>query len=311
MRRFLPTLFLLAIVGGGAYLYRDQVYAAAHQVYAQFSPCTSPLTYKIGTIDPQFNLSKKQFVAAIDQASQIWEKGSKKNLFAYDQDAGIITVSLVYDYRQRAIDKLQSLGFTIDSNQSSYDGLKSKYNSLQSDYGGRKASFESSIKAFQSEQDAYNQEVQKWNAHGGAPRDVFNQLQAQKSSLATEQSQLQHTQDILNDEVDEINALATTLNGLAKTLNIEAANYNQIGASTGGEFEEGVYESRLGEQKIDIFEFSNNAELTRVLAHELGHALGLNHVDDKNAIMYKLNQSSNDRLTTADYKELTRVCKFK
>ncbi len=292
-------------------IFRDRAEAILAQVYARFSPCSQPVSYKLGIVDADFGISDAKALAAVKAAEAIWEKGTQKDLFKYDQDKGAVTISFVYDYRQRAIDKLKSLGYQIDNNQTSYDSLKSKYDSMQAEYNYQKPRLESDVALYRERQDTYNREVQQWNGRGGAPKDVYQQLQNERSALETLQAQIQQEQNSLNSLVDAINALATTLNSLAKSLNLDVKNYNQVGESTGGEFEEGVYVSSLGLQKIDIYEFSSQDELIRVLAHELGHALGLEHVDDKDAIMYKLNQSSNDKVTLADYKEFKRVCHVK
>lgn len=90
---------------------------------------------------------------------------------------------------------------------------------------------------------------------------------------------------------------------------------NSIGQSRGEEFTEGEYKSEyksgVYEQEIDIYEFSTKAKLRRVLAHELGHALGLDHVEDPKAIMYRLNQGTNDTLTKDDLAELKTYCNIK
>ncbi len=308
MKRILTNITLLVIIVGAAFVYRDQVRVAAMQIYAKAQPCSSPITYKIGTIDPQFGLSREQFLSSIEGGVAVWEKGSKMKLFAYDQNNGSVVVNLIYDYRQQAIDKLKAVGLTIDDTQTSYDGLKAKYDGLKSTYDQKKSTLESHIANFQKAQDEYNTQVQSWNARGGAPKDVYKQLQSKKAELDAQRAQIQSEQSAFNTQVDTINALASNLNRLAGVLHLQAAKYNAIGEATGGEFEEGVYESKLGEQKIDIYEFGSRAELARVLAHEMGHALGLDHVNDKDAIMYKLNQSSNDHMTPADLTELERVC---
>ncbi|MDP3646011.1 MAG: matrixin family metalloprotease [bacterium] len=308
MRRVLGWIVVALLLGGAGYIFRDYVRAVVLQMYARVLPCSVPITYRIGTVDPQFDLSQAQYLSAIEAAESIWEKGSKRNVFAYDQENGSVVINLVYDYRQQAIDKLKTIGITINDTQSSYDQLKTKYDAMKRSYDQKKLVLESRSADFGRAQAVYNAEVQSWNARGGASSGVYADLQRKKAELDAERAEMEMEHNTLNADVDTINALATSLNHLVSVLHLQAAKYNTIGKEAGGEFEEGVYESKLGVQTIDIYEFGDRAELVRVLAHELGHALGLEHVDVKDAIMYKLNQSTNERLTPADLGELNRVC---
>ena len=98
------------------------------------------------------------------------------------------------------------------------------------------------------------------------------------------------------------------INRLAATLNLSVENYNNINTARGESFEEGVYHSEGVKREIDIYEFSNREKLVRVLAHELGHALGLPHVQDPKAIMYELNQGTSEKLSSADIVALDAKC---
>jgi hypothetical protein len=112
----------------------------------------------------------------------------------------------------------------------------------------------------------------------------------------------------LNNLADEINALVVVLNRLVKTLNLSVERYNDTSSSRGETFEEGIYESDGINQQINIYEFSNRDKLVRVLAHEFGHALLLDHVEDPKAIMYEFNHSTNVSVTEADLNELKNKC---
>jgi predicted Zn-dependent protease len=76
----------------------------------------------------------------------------------------------------------------------------------------------------------------------------------------------------------------------------------------GTQFEEGVYISDKEGKRINIYQFDNNIDLVRVLAHELGHSLRLQHNANTNSIMNPLNQGQDLSLSPEDLQELKTAC---
>jgi predicted Zn-dependent protease len=65
---------------------------------------------------------------------------------------------------------------------------------------------------------------------------------------------------------------------------------------------------------INIYQFHDESDLELVLAHELGHALGLNHVENPESVMYYLMEKQNlenIQLTTQDLQAIKNVCGMK
>jgi chromosome segregation ATPase len=282
------------------------------------SPCIEPIPYTLGTFDAKFGISKEYFLGALADAEAVWEKPqgdySGKNLFEYvpaDSGNSVMKLNLIYDYRQQATSKLSSLGIVVNDNRASYDMLKAKFDALKIQLDKDKTSFNAKVAAFNRRGQAYEKEVKYWNARGGASGEEYNKLQAEKSALDIESRQIQILQNNLNGKTDEVNALVVTLNRLITSLNLSVEKYNTTSTARGESFEEGVYSSDGLRKEIDIYEFSNRAKLVRVLAHELGHSLGLEHVADPKAIMYKLNQGNSEALTADDLAALQKLCGVK
>jgi hypothetical protein len=305
IKKVLKIILVVALIGGVFWLYKNP--NAIN--YFSPKPCSQPIQYSIGSVDPRFNLSVADFTSDVNAATQIWEDGSHKDLFQYNPNSAF-KIYLVYDYRQEATDKLKSLGITIDDSKSSYDTLKQNYDSMIVQYNTQKANLSAESSSYNTKVASYNQTVAYWNAQGGASGQTANELKAEHDSLQVQANKINADQTVLNSLVDNINGVANTLNRLARELNLNVQNYNSVGQSRGQEFEEGVYQSDSSGKEIDIYEFDNQQKLIRVLAHEFGHSLGLSHVLNPEAIMYYLNQSKNEKLTPDDIQELDRVCKF-
>ncbi|NCN52773.1 matrixin family metalloprotease [Candidatus Parcubacteria bacterium] len=295
-RNILPALLIVALIGG-AYVW----YANAGM------PCRTPLTYSIGTIDPRFNLSEEEVRAALADAEALWEDAAGEDLFVYDEKSSV-TVNLTYDDRQQLTDQQQYLSATLEQRKELSEEVKQKYDELLAEYKTLKVTYEARVRAYESRLDVYERNVEKWNAQGGAPTDEYAALNAEKKSLAAEQKKLQQDGAKLNGLVSDLNALGEQGNGLVTTYNNIAQKYNDQFGSNGHDeqFTQGDYQKNV----ITIYEYRNAEELRLVLAHEFGHALGLDHVDDSTSIMYFLmnDQQLTKGISSSDMAELRAVC---
>ena len=270
-------------------------------------PCVNPIEYSIDTFDQRFGISKAVFISYVEKAENIWEKAIGKNLFQYDSK-GSLEINLIYDSRQQMTNELEQQGVAINDGKALYDVLKIKYESLVFLYNSQKIIYENLLSDFEIKQAEYNKQVSYWNARGGAKAKEYAQLEKDRADLEDELVSLNQKQDILNSLSNQINEVVLVLNNIAKELNIKVTVFNKVGSSHGEEFSEGEYISDATGQYINIYQFGDIDQLIRVLEHELGHALGLDHVDDPQAVMYRLNTSQNKALTQADIDALNLVC---
>lgn len=270
-------------------------------------PCAEPIEYRIGTIDPLFGLSEAEVLRDIAKASELWGTAQGKPLFAYNPK-GALAINLIYDTRQQATQKAAELSGVIDETGRVADSVKQQYSSLQSGYNAAQAEYKRQAAQFNEAQSSYNERVEYWNDQGGAPAQEYAKLAAQKRALTQQLSAIEAKRQEVNRLAGQINALIGKYNLLVDHINsnVDAINNNGL---VGTEFEEGVYISDASGQRIDIYQFDNKTTFLRVLAHELGHALGLDHTEGRDSIMNPINKGKTFALTAQDVEALQAECK--
>lgn len=293
MRSGFSILLIVTVLFAGGYFY-----------YIAQAVCPVPLSYRIGDLDERFNLSEEEARLAVATAEGVWEDATGRNLFTYDPDADF-TINFVFDERQALSDAEQDFKNQLDRTEGQNEQIAAEYEALVAEYNELKAAYTSAAAVYERKLEDYNDTVSKYNAAGGAPKDAYEKLENTKDELDQERRALNKQTAQLNDLVAEINQVGDKGNQVIETYNEGVATYNQTFGQP-REFTQGDYQG----DHINIYTFSDRAELELVLTHELGHALHLGHVEGSTSIMYYLigDQSRELTPTESDLAEFTHVC---
>lgn len=311
MRKYLQWPLLILALGAAWFQWhtnKDQLRAAARLIHWKMFPCSGPVTYSVGSISLGYSLTPAELAGALKEAEAAFEAPARRNLLEYRESGGDVTVNMVYDNRQAALDKLAALGIKTEHSLASYQELKARYEELAARTEAEQARFADLARSFKRKETAYNAGIQRLNKLGTATHAEHLRARAARGALTQEFARLKKRERAVNADVDTLNALATTLNQLIVQLQLNVAQYNRAGSII-GRYEEGLYRSAAGRRSIDIYTYSQREHLVRLLAHELGHALGLDHTGDPESLMYPLNTGGTTELKPADIAELNRACR--
>ena len=269
------------------------------------SPCATPLEYSIGSIDERFDISESEAISALGEAERIWEEAVGKDLLSFSENG--LPVNFIYDERQAIADKNAAIEEKIDETEMTAEQVKTQFEDLKFRYETESREYDAMVEEHQKSLDAYNVRVAAWNSQGGASHDDYAQMTKEKKSLEASQKVLEEQRIEVNRLASEVNRLVGRYNSLVKNIN---SNIDVINESADKEFEQGEYIQEGFEKKINIYEFEKRSDLVRVLMHEFGHALGADHNENPESIMYHLNEGGGLALSAEDVRDVKIVCEF-
>jgi len=273
------------------------------------APCSEPLELRVGTLDDRFQIDHITLKNALRDVADLWSSAMEEPVVVYSEDADL-TVDLLYAEEQQLTDGERQFRDRLQSESTSIEVLERRVNEGEHRYQREARNYEVEMEQLQVSIDRLNQWVNIHNRNGGLNEDELRQYEYRKASIDKKSAELEKMQANLMKDTEILNRMISELNRRIENKNDLVDEYNRT--FTGErKFTQGAYEWNQTGEKIQVFQFSSLDELKLVLAHEVGHALGLQHVENPSSVMYYLmgNQKVNGlALTGEDIEALKAIC---
>jgi hypothetical protein len=310
--KYLLLIFATVFLAAGVYIF--QPISAGVEAFSKTPPCSQPLRYTIGSIDSRFSISKSELNDAVNAAARTWNSGTDMPLLeerSGDPIRGDIVIQLVYDDRQERTDRelrfrerIRSQQIRLDRQQLQHDKKRDLFDQRSEEYR------EFAAQTFQ-QLNELNSWVEEKNKSGGFVGTDLEQFNSRKQDVENAQEKVRQKQQELdqlarsiNSEMDELNEKFDVHNKMIDQYNNEFAGDLRFAKAT--------FQKTTDGGVVTVNQFMNKKELVLILAHELGHAMGISHLRQPESIMYSQmgQQQLNPfvQLTETDIQAVRQLC---
>jgi hypothetical protein len=307
--RVISYLLYALIVGAGIVLILDKSERPVSTAEAD-NPCSGPITYHIAFIDDRFDITTAQLRRFIDGVGKLWSDAAGRDLVFHDRN-GDVAIHLIYDDRQQLVEDEREISNRIQMERLRFDRVHRQYSRQSEQHEEALQSYNSFLGEYEEKVSEHNAEVDKWNEQGDVPDEVKKRIRDRAEELTRMQNELISLKNEVNNSGKQLEEVIERLNEISVRKDGIIDEYNQQFA---GEyrFNQGEFMNVAGEQRINIYHYKSFNHLRLVLAHELGHALGLGHLDYPGSIMYPVVESHGSadvRLSDQDVAAIQSLCR--
>jgi len=278
----LPLLLIGLMAGFYFFTYEkaERVNARTHTV------CQEPLRYQIGSIDTQFGVTRLEVEEAMIAAASLWSEAFDRPVAIITENADI-TINFVYDERQKLVDEELRFREQIESEQFRMEQLQREYDRNRDVFESRSSEYVKLADRAKEELNELNNWVAKQNNEGGFTEESVAEFEQRKENVERIQQQVIRERQELDRLASQINRDAERLNNKIDENNRLIDRYNEE-YSGENRFTKASYQNSSEGGVIMVNMFLNKKELVLILAHELGHAFGLDHVSNPRSVMHGL-----------------------
>ena len=241
--------------------------------------CEPAIEWSLGQLDPRFGLGRLQAIRGIERGAAIWNRAAGRALFRYSPQSRF-RIDFIYDERQEMLIKMES------GNRDPFDEVMARYQALE---GARNRD----MAAHAQRNQAYEEAVRAFESEGGT--------EARRARLNAERLAINQEARRLNGLRARIGALAMDINSRSRSLTADDLRFVKAGFT-----KRAIRNGVVRAIRMEIYMFSSWESLPRIVAHEFGHVLGMQHLGRRGAIMTEV--AEGDEATKWDIDELNRVC---
>ncbi|MCG5530055.1 matrixin family metalloprotease [Halorhodospira halochloris] len=275
------------------------------------NPCQRPLAYSITEVDARYDIDRDELGRQIAEAASLWEEAAGRSLFRRVDDNPELEIRLVYGelqgHLERQRDSHEELKQEQERHRERWDAFRERVQRFEQ----RWEEHEQQVTDYEQRQVSFERDVERWN------RGEVERTAQARERLKSEQEELQQEAVTLNDRAAQLRNRSAQLEQRQNQLLAEQQRLNDYADRLRSQaeriqgFQAGEYEGRGREGRITVYQFRDRQELRTILAHELGHALGIGHVEGRRSVMYPTMSEANrdvDSLSRHDRAALREVC---
>ena len=254
--------------------------------------CEQPLGWRIGQIDPHFELAASELESEARRAAVLWNEAAGRTVLSRDEKNGF-PINLVHDERQQRAAHVNQLHKQVKQLETELERRQQTLEADQARQEQRRDSYRRELARYEADLQAHNRTVEAANRTRPDARAVENirrqadQLEQQRRQLEQRQQELQRHQQALQQHTNTYNELVDRFNARSRQL----AQASRQASADSGEYRADITRDHRGNiisirREIDVYFFFDRHDLRWTLAHELGHALGIGHVAHPDAVMH-------------------------